>query len=144
MRFWDASAIFPLLVEEPSSAEIVQIYREDPGVVAWCLTGVEVWSAVTRRRREGRLRSPEIRLLRQRLTDSVQSWSHVQDITAVRARALRVLDVHPLRAADALQLGAALVFANDRPVDCPFVTLDDTLAEAAEIEGFPVLPRAPS
>jgi predicted nucleic acid-binding protein len=57
----------------------------------------------------------------------------------VAERALRVLDLHTLRAADALQLAAALVASRERPQDLPFVTLDEHLAEAAEREGFPLV-----
>jgi len=49
--------------------------------------------------------------------------------------------VHPLAAADAIQLGAALVAASDRPETLEFVTLDRPLARAAQLEGFRVLPR---
>ena len=53
--------------------------------------------------------------------------------------AQRLLRVHPLRAADALQLAAAVVAADGEPGSMPFVTLDDRLALAAQREGFPVV-----
>jgi uncharacterized protein len=56
-----------------------------------------------------------------------------------RAVAERVIDVHPARAADALQLGAAIVAADGAPAGMAFVTLDMNLADAAELEGFEVL-----
>lgn len=46
--------------------------------------------------------------------------------------------LHPLRAADALQLAAALVLSDFEPRTLPFVTLDDRLASAARREGFEV------
>jgi predicted nucleic acid-binding protein len=46
---------------------------------------------------------------------------------------------HPLRAADALQLGSAIVAADGDPSSLEFVTFDRRLAEAALREGFPVL-----
>ncbi|MFZ1888102.1 MAG: hypothetical protein WAU33_08715 [Candidatus Binataceae bacterium] len=46
---------------------------------------------------------------------------------------------HPLRAADALQLGAAIVAAEEEPMSLEFVTLDRKLADAAAKEGFRVL-----
>jgi predicted nucleic acid-binding protein len=46
---------------------------------------------------------------------------------------------HPLRAADALQLGAALFAADGDPQSLELVTLDRRLADAARREGFPVL-----
>lgn len=44
-----------------------------------------------------------------------------------------------LRAADALQLAAALAAAENNPSALSIVTLDDRLAEAAEREGFPLM-----
>jgi len=57
----------------------------------------------------------------------------------VRRQARRLLRVHPLRAADALQLGAAIVWAG-RYEGREFVSLDARLREAARLEGFAVLP----
>jgi hypothetical protein len=54
----------------------------------------------------------------------------------VRERAERLLRVHPLRAADALQLAAALLVFGDKPRGRSFVTLDDALLQAARREGF--------
>ena len=61
------------------------------------------------------------------------------DLLAVRKRALSLLARHPLRAADAAQLGAALLVAEHLPPDFTFVCLDDRLGEAAEREGLQVL-----
>ena len=58
----------------------------------------------------------------------------------VRRRAGRLLAVHPLRAADALQLSAALVFCEDDPTGESFVCLDDRLRGVAMSEGFQLLP----
>jgi uncharacterized protein len=46
------------------------------------------------------------------------------------------LRVHPLRAADALQLAAAFVAAERRPSSLEVITLDEWLANAARKEGF--------
>jgi hypothetical protein len=48
---------------------------------------------------------------------------------------LRLLRVHPLRAAGALQLAAALEWAG-APPDGELVTFDERLREAAVREGF--------
>jgi hypothetical protein len=44
-----------------------------------------------------------------------------------------------LRAADSLQLAAALVAAEHQPHALEFVSLDERLNEAASREGFPVV-----
>jgi predicted nucleic acid-binding protein len=115
---------------------------EDPDVTVWCLSQVEVWSAVARRRHDGLLRSPDVREARKRLEQVAAAWVEIDDVRQVRERARRILETHRLRAADALQLGAALVVCNDRPGSLHFLTLDQELQEAAEREGF-VAPDLP-
>lgn len=138
MRFWDSSAVVPLLVSQDRSAAIRREYAADPAITVWCLTRVEVWSAVCRLRRESLLDSPRMRTARRQHGALVSSWVEVDDVPAVRSRALRILETHTLRASDALQLAAALVLVGDQPQRMPFVTLDERLAEAAEREGFEV------
>lgn len=66
----------------------------------------------------------------------------VQPTEAVRARALRILSVHTLRAASALELAAALIWCQERTHGASFVSLDEPLRLAAALEGFRVLPYA--
>ena len=72
-----------------------------------------------------------------------QHGKKIRPTERVRRAAARLLRVHPLRAADALQLAAAIVGSEDRPETLPFVTLDDRLADAATREGFRVIRPAP-
>ena len=74
-----------------------------------------------------------------RLNAAAAGWMEVPATAPVREQAMRLLRVHPLRAADALQLAAALVAAGFQPDGLPFVTLDSRQADAAEREGFTVL-----
>ncbi len=60
----------------------------------------------------------------------------------MRDQAGRLLRLHPLRAADALQLAAAIIACEHQPESLPLVTLDQRLAEAARREGFAVLPQS--
>jgi hypothetical protein len=57
------------------------------------------------------------------------------------ARDADVLAAHPLRAADALQLAAALVWTGEAAAGEAFVCLDERLRDAARREGFEVLPE---
>ena len=75
------------------------------------------------------------------LSPLTDAWREVEPIARVRQVATRLVRVHALRAADALQLAAAIVAAEDDPPSLTFVTLDDRLARAAERVGFPVLER---
>ena len=58
----------------------------------------------------------------------------------VKQRAERWLRVHSLRAADALQSGAALLATQEQPQGIDFVNDDQNLAAAAHKEGFAILP----
>jgi len=138
VRFWDSSAVMPLLLQQDATTRMEEEYRSGSLIAVWCLTRVEAWSAVCRVRRDGRIGSPEVRLARSRLQGLTASWVEVDDLRAVARRAQRLLELHSLKAADAMQLAAALILVLDRPERVPFVTLDGHLAEAAEREGFEI------
>ena len=140
MRFWDSSALVPLLLEEPASVVTRSLLRTDSAIISWRLAGTEVVSALGRRRRADEI-DEQGRLAAEAGLSSLEPvWTTVEDAAPVDRRARRLLALHPLRAADALQLAAALVACDERPHVLPFVTLDDRLGEAARREGFAVLP----
>lgn len=141
MRFWDASAVVPLLVEEPRSSLARALRDEDTEVVVWWGTPVECASALARLRREGALSVAEESAASRRLDRMRRRWFEVLPGDQVRAQALRVLRVHALRAADALQLAAALEWAGAPAAD-EMVTFDERLAAAAELEGFVIFREA--
>jgi hypothetical protein len=76
----------------------------------------------------------------QRLETFVEDTDTVAATEGVRRRAARLLAIHPLRAGDALQLAAALVWCEETPDGEAFVCLDERLRAAAAKEGFDVLP----
>ncbi len=139
MRFWDSSALLPLLVIEPESERLAELMREDPAAAIWWATPVECASALARLEREGHLSAPGWDAAAARLRTARRQWTEVPPIERVRAQAVRLLRLHPLRTADALQLAAAVVLADFEPQTLPFVTLDERLATAAHREGFEVL-----
>ena len=139
MRYWDASAIVPLAIAEPSSDKALDWFSQDPVLVTWAWTRVELASAVERRARHGQLSREERRSCLDRFADLARSWDEVVDLQSVRSRALALLARHALRAADAAQLGAALLVAEDDPSSLTFVCLDEQLALAADREGLRVL-----
>lgn len=136
MRFWGSSAIVSLLVAEQDSDQRKRQYVEDPTMLVWYGTRVEIESALSRRIRAGELGREVEAEARARLKLLADAWFEVQPADRVRERALRLLRVHPLRAADSLQLAAALVACEERPAGFAFLTGDTRLAEAAEREGF--------
>lgn len=140
MRFWDSSAIIPLLVQQGSSTQADAWYEEDPQIVLWTLTSVETISGLQRLARDGLLKESEALTAEERLHHLVGAAHVVVQIEPVKAVATRLLRLHPLRAADALQLGAALCWSQNQPEGRFLITLDAKLAGAAVREGFMVLP----
>lgn len=141
MRFWDASAVVPLLVEQPASAAVDARLAHDPGMIVWWGTPLECASAVARLLHEGRLGERESGAADAVLWALGAAWFEVQPSVGLRDRAVRLLRVHNLRAADALQLAAALEWSET--AEGELVTFDRRLAAAARREGFAV-PELPA
>ncbi|MBW8879161.1 MAG: type II toxin-antitoxin system VapC family toxin [Acidobacteria bacterium] len=142
MKFWDSSALIPLLVEEETTVPIRDLFLGEPGVIAWWGTPVECTSAVSRLEREGRLSPQAATEALERLDALARHWHRIEPVEAVLETARRFLRVHPLRAADSLQLAAAFLASEGRPSTLELVTLDDRLVTAAQREGFPVRDRS--
>jgi len=109
---------------------------------AWWGTPVEAHAAIVRLRRDtrldddGRTRADDrLRLLRRR-------WSEIVPSDDVRPFAEVALDRYELRAADALQIGAALVWCSGN-LAAGSSCFDQRLARAAALEGFDVRPPGP-
>jgi predicted nucleic acid-binding protein len=140
--FWDSSAIVPLLVAETQSEAITALLSIDDEPVIWWATPLECQSAVRRRHRESPWPAAQLAAATERLRLIVQHADTIAPTDDLRRRAGRLLASHPLRAADALQLAAALIWCEEQPHGEGFVTLDARLAEAAANEGFTVHPAA--
>jgi len=138
--FWDSSAVVPLLVAQARSSEMTNLLRAGKTPAVWWATVVECRSAIHRRHRETPFPGGALDVGLRRLDQLLGGCDTVPPTEEVRRRAGRLLAVHALRAGDALQLGAALVFAEEeQAVD--FVCLDDRLRQAAAKEGFRLLPE---
>ena len=136
MIYWDSSAIVPLIVAESSSRRLLDLLQSDPEMLVWWGSPVECSSAVSRREREGNLGAQQAEQAHERLRVLAGSWNEINPSEAVRNTAIRILRVHPLRAADALQLAAGVIAAEYEPASLRLVTLDDRLRIAARKEGF--------
>lgn len=139
MLFWDSSAVVPLLLDEADAEAARNALRDDPDMVVWWGTPVEVLSALARVERSRAVPSADVDLARRALEDLGDRWNEVLPSEEVRERAGAGLLRHAIRAGDALQLGAALTWARGRPRAHRFLSLDERLAEAARREGFDVL-----
>jgi predicted nucleic acid-binding protein len=128
----------PLIVDEPTTASMRRVLGEDRDVVVWMLTSVELLSTLGRLGRMSEELADVLPAVRLEVMELCKRWAAVTHVEGVRRRAERLVGVHPLTAADALQLGAALIASGDRPETLDFVTLDQPLARCAQLEGFRV------
>lgn len=140
MRFWDTSAIVPLIVTEPGSTLVRDILRRDQNMVVWWSAEVECVSALSKVFRNKNFDRRDVERALERLERLLSSWSEIEPTDEVRVRAERLLFGHHLKAADGMQLGAALLWAEDRTRRAEFVSLDNQQRTAARREGFDVLP----
>jgi hypothetical protein len=139
MRFGDSSAIVPLTIRESRSDRQRELLDEDPQMAVWWASPVECGSAIAPQRRDGAIESAGERQARGRLDDLAMAWTEILPSDELRRLAGALHLRHPLRAADSLQLAAAITAAGVPP-RIAIVTLDDRLAEAAAREGFTTLP----
>jgi len=138
MKYWDSSAVIPLLLVEPAREGVLALLERDAVMLTWWGTRVECTAAVARREREGALAVAEAGVALGRLLSLAAAWQEILPVESIRVTAQRLLRVHPLRAADSLQLAAAIIAAGHEPATLEFVSLDARLNEAASREGFPV------
>jgi predicted nucleic acid-binding protein len=136
--FWDTSALLTLFVSQAASTRARAVSRKLPHLVVWWGSTVEVRSAVARLAREGALTPKGAAQTLVRLTALRARWDEVEPSEPVRRLAEELPESRALRAGDAFQLAAALVWCKERPNRRPFVSFDNALADAAEAEGFEV------
>ena len=140
MRFWDTSGLLSLILEQEATANLRAIISQDDAMVIWWGSKVEAASGVARLVRAAELSEPSASTLLRQIEAFAAGAYEVQPTEEVRSLACRLLRVHDLRAADSLQLAAAIVWADHRPAGLGIVTLDARLRTAADREGFAVTP----
>lgn len=136
--FWDSSALVPLCVQQKTSP-VVRRWVRQYSIVVWWSTSVEVRSAIERLLRAGEMSQAEHVAAGKRLDQLRHSWRELQSSETLRAEAESLLSRFPLRAADALQLAAALTWAVGHPRERHFISGDLQLLEAARQLGFQVV-----
>jgi len=140
LTFWDNSALVAMITGEPKAQALLPLLSSDPRITLWWSAEVEATSAICRARRIGVVDEEAAPHLLRKMADLIAGASEMEPTEEVRATACRLLRVHELRAADALQLAAAVIWAGRHPANFGFVCLDRRLRTAAAREGFDVLP----
>src|SRR5260370_5739418 len=133
--FWDATALVPLCVEQRITPRVASLYKGYRAVVWWA-TPVEIASALARLVRTREISTSEWAKARQVAVALADEWSVVQPAEALRDHATRLVERYDLKAADAMQLAAALEWCDKVPRGEVFLTADQKLREAAVLSGF--------
>lgn len=138
IRYWDASAVVPLLMADARTQALEALRTGGGGMATWWGTPVECASAIARMERKGSVDHRGATLALRRLSELRNGWIEVAPGQWIQEHAMRLLRIHALRAADALQLAAAILASRQQPSSMEFVCLDKRLAVPAEKEGFRV------
>ena len=129
-------------MREPASAKVEPLLQRDPEMAFWWGAPLEWWEALLSAQRRQTISAADLQRAREVLDHLRVRGFEVQPTEDLRSRALRLLSVHPLKAADALELAAALIWCRERTQGAGFVSLHPPLRLAAAMEGFRVLPYA--
>lgn len=140
MRFWDSSAIVPVIIEQRGTSAVRKLMAEDEAMAVWWGTVVECEGAIARLGRDRKVAPEELEAVRLQFAELEKLWTEIVPSADLRYRAVQIVRRHSLRAADALQLAAAIYVTGEVLSARPFVSLDRRLREAAAMEGFAVLP----
>jgi predicted nucleic acid-binding protein len=136
--FWDASALVPLCVHEITSRQAQSQLRHSMPVVWWA-SPVEVHSAIARLHRRGKLKDVHKKGALSRLEMLSQGWREILPSDPLRELSTQLLETYELRAADSLQLAAALTWCQQRPAGRTFICADQRLSKKAAAAGFAVV-----
>lgn len=140
MKYWDASALVPLLVWEPASAMLQELLASDRTVIATWQSSVECAASLARLERHRTLTPRAAADAFGRLAALREAICEIRPSEQLRRDAVQFLRLHDIRMTAALELGAAHLAANADPATLEFVCMDDRLRVAAQREGFRVLP----
>jgi uncharacterized protein len=143
LRFWDSSALLPLVPEEATSRTLTGLLRGDHGITVWWGTWAECAVAISRIRRVGGLDDKREEDARDILDILAETWVEIRPEDDIRLLSTLLSKYYPLRTADCFQLAAALRWCEGGTAGMGFVCLDNRLRGAAQDEGFDVLPEAP-
>jgi predicted nucleic acid-binding protein len=139
--YFDTSALLKLYIEERGTDQVISIAESlvagnTDNIVILDVTLVESRSAVRRREREGDIPTREANQVIERIGEDRSSLYLVEPASSVTEEAARLIDSHPLRALDALQLAGCLTIRRNTPPPLTFVCADERLCHAANIEGL--------
>lgn len=139
VAFWDTSAIVPLCVFQEASHAARREHRNFPAKALWWGTHVEVRSSFARLIQNGDIDQAGFET-------AVKKWIAISQRSRELPPSLRVLEIasdlpdkYGVRALDAFQLAAAMVWCAEKPRNRPFICANKRLGDAAADAGFNVI-----
>ena len=84
VKFWDSSALVPLCLAQPRTADSREALEADAEMVVWWGSVVECASAIARLHRDGVLSARDERAARAALETLRRSWHEIQPGEGVR------------------------------------------------------------
>lgn len=138
MSFWDSSALVPLCTNEPRSISAGKFWKLFSQKVVWWETSVEICSALARIERKNKITNAQRLRAEKRLEILEKVWSEVSPNVRVKELARTFPAKYGMKAADSLQLAAALVWCKEQPKNSDFISGDEHLIKVAKTVGFTV------
>ena len=138
----DSSAFLKLYIQEEGSSRMMSLVQglDRHDIVILDISLVESRSALRRKQRSGEISLGEADSLVGRIYRDAESQYRVESSTPEILRdAARLIDSHPLRTYDAVQLAGCLAVRNSVLLPLAFVCADFRLCAAAGSEGLAVL-----
>ena len=129
--FFDSSAFAKRYVEEAGGHLVDSLCQEATEVALSVLCVPEIISALNRRVREGLLTGREYAEAKQYLSHDIRDAVIVNLVPQVVSSCTKILETHPVRAADALQIACALEWETEL-----FISADKRQISAAKKSGL--------
>ena len=140
--YFDTSALLKFYIQEEGSEVVADLMENigSDGISILDITLLELRSAVRRRERQEDMSEREANRTIDKIRQDETSVYLVQSLdSSVTEEAIRVLDTHPLKTLDALQLAGCLVIGRRMSEPLTFVCADTRLNDAARLEGLVTL-----
>jgi predicted nucleic acid-binding protein len=135
VAFWDTSVLVTLCVDQAPTPQAL-LFESKYRIAVWWATHVEIASALAQLLRQHKITAVEYTHAKQQAEHLAIIWRAVAPSARIAFQARVLLEQYPLRAADALQLAAALEWCERQPKGKVFLTFDNRLREAAGLAGF--------
>jgi len=148
-QFFDSSSLVKKYISETGTNWVRNIFNAVPTheIYVSRITEVEATAAIVRRKKGGSLNVSDAALAIQQLRSDFLTRFRILDVAAnVATQACAVVETHALRGYDAVQLASAIniynrllsLGANPSQVSFTFISSDNELNLAAQIEGLTI------